>query len=234
MPHGPIVYRSPMFLHPFSESFLFLWVCPIFWDSNAYIDQAMILDIATDLPLPVRGLYLISQAFGDQGELLCKVLPPWLLLFQQRKCLPVAFGSLQRHKCAERLDHLLSKHLSEGFVIPPFIGIAPLSTATVKHRFSICSEKLGLSSQLWEHICGLWIKTIWLRTRLDWTHNKLNMMHASSIAPNDSEFLDHNSLLFLSPFSFLHCLLDLFSLMILSKPTMLLGLFPYIVIFLPT
>ena len=78
----------------------------------------MILGIATGLSLPVRGLYLISQAFGDQGELLCKVLPPWLLLFQQRKCLPVAFGPLQRHKCAGRLEHLLSEHLSKGFVIP--------------------------------------------------------------------------------------------------------------------
>ena len=40
---------------------------------------------------------LVSGALVDQGELLCKVLPPWPLLFQQKKCLPVAFGPLQRY-----------------------------------------------------------------------------------------------------------------------------------------
>ena len=40
---------------------------------------------------------LVSRALVDQGELFCKVLPPWPLLFQQRSVTLVAFGPLQRY-----------------------------------------------------------------------------------------------------------------------------------------
>ena len=46
---------------------------------------------------------LVPGALVDQGELLCKVLPPWPLLFQQKKCYASCIWTSSGIHCAGSL-----------------------------------------------------------------------------------------------------------------------------------
>ena len=46
---------------------------------------------------------LVSGALVDQGELLCKVLPPWPLLFQQKECYASCIWTSSGIQCAGSL-----------------------------------------------------------------------------------------------------------------------------------